>query len=401
VGEATKIEWTNRVLPSGDVVPGHTFNAWLGCEKISPACANCYAERDATMYGAVKWGGVAAGGERRVTAPGYWNQPAKWADAAHAAGVRALVFCASWADVFESWTGPVIDSMKRVMTTACGRTPSHRGEVSGDHTPERRPVTVDDLRCVLFRLIARTAHGLDWLLLTKRPDKMAAVWPGLSIVYETELARLAGTAGVAHPKYGAALKMVRHTEVIPNAWPGATVEDQRYADYRLPHLKRVNSPRRFLSVEPQTGAIDFGRAGLDGIAWVIGGGESGHNARPAPTDWYRGVRDQAKAAGCAYFFKQFGEWAPCSMGLETEEEERVGFAGTPHEFTYRGRKSLPIVNVNVVTGKNTVLYDNGTFTGEAPNGEWQGKYGKKVTGRLLDGATWDEIPPSLLPAPNL
>lgn len=136
----SKIEWTD-----------HTFNPWIGCTKVSPGCANCYAETLMdTRYGRVKWG---KGNERSRTSAGNWNEPKRWNRDAEKSGVRQRVFCASLADVFDA-------------------------EVKNEWR--------DDL----WKLIEATTW-LDWLLLTKRPDVMLAetrrlglpknVWLGVSV----------------------------------------------------------------------------------------------------------------------------------------------------------------------------------------------------------------------------
>jgi len=117
MAENSKIEWTD-----------HTFNPWIGCTKVSPACDNCYAE--ALMdgrYGRARWG---AGEPRSRTADSTWKTPRKWDRAAALAGVRPFVFCSSLADVFDNEVDPA-------------------------------------WRADLFRLIAETPN-LVWLLLTKR-----------------------------------------------------------------------------------------------------------------------------------------------------------------------------------------------------------------------------------------
>lgn len=117
MGEVTAIEWCD-----------HTFNPWIGCTKVSPACDNCYAENLMdTRYGRVTWG---AGEDRVRTAPANWRKPLAWNRAAIEAGTRPFVFCASLADVFDN---------------------------------EVEPTWRDDL----FALIEATPN-LVWLLLTKR-----------------------------------------------------------------------------------------------------------------------------------------------------------------------------------------------------------------------------------------
>ena len=124
MAENSKIEWTD-----------HTFNPWVGCTKISPACDHCYAEAWAKRAGKPElWTG-----ERRRTSVLNWSQPRKWHRAAQAAGVRAKVFVASLADVFDNQADPV-------------------------------------WRADLWDLV-RACDGLDFLLLTKRPQNIRKMLP--------------------------------------------------------------------------------------------------------------------------------------------------------------------------------------------------------------------------------
>jgi protein gp37 len=246
MGENSKIEWTD-----------HTFNPWIGCQKVSAACDNCYAE--AMMdhrYGRVQWGPK---GERVRTSVDNWRKPLQWNRAAAATGVRYRVFCASLADVFDN------------------QVPA-------------------EWRADLFDLIARTPN-LTWLLLTKRPENIAAMLP-------------------------AALNW-------SNVWLGTSVEDQKAADHRVPIL-REQRPRvagLFLSCEPLLGPIDFERGGFalhrpltspqgrkyPGIDWIIVGGETGKGARPMDPEWVRKIRDDCRAAGVPFFMKQWGDWHPDAL----------------------------------------------------------------------------------------
>ncbi|MGM5018705.1 phage Gp37/Gp68 family protein [Tardiphaga sp. 367_B4_N1_1] len=233
MGENSKIEWTD-----------HTFNPWMGCTKVSPACDGCYAE--AMMdhrYGKVKWG---PHGERVRTAPSNWKQPIRWNKEAGIAGTRPRVFCASLADVFDNQVPP-------------------------------------DWRFDLFALI-RATPNLIWLLLTKRPQNIVRL-----------------SAAAAGLPWNAAI--------------GASVEDQVRFDLNVPALrnaKKLVSPAfAFLSCEPLLGPL---AGDLSDIDWVIAGGETDqgqHKARPSHPDWFRGLRDQSIAAGAAFHFKQWGEWADC------------------------------------------------------------------------------------------
>lgn len=137
---------------------------------------------------------------------------------------------------------------------------------------------------------------------------------------------------------------------------------------------------RFLSCEPLLGPVDLrtGRyatpptgevlgTSLDGIAWVIVGGESGPHARPMHPDWARSLRDQCVAAGVAYHFKQWGEWTPLFDG---------------RELRYPLRGSRLAVN----------LAADGRAARDGHPGEPMIRLGKKAAGRELDGRTWDEYP---------
>lgn len=121
---SSKIEWTHA-----------TFNPWVGCEKVSPACDHCYAEGWAKRTGSPElWRG-----QRRRTTAAYWRGPAKWNADAQRAGQTRRVFCASLADVFDK------------------DVPQH-------------------WRDDLWALIGTTVH-LTWLLLTKRPQNIAGMLP--------------------------------------------------------------------------------------------------------------------------------------------------------------------------------------------------------------------------------
>lgn len=106
----------------------------------------------------------------------------------------------------------------------------------------------------------------------------------------------------------------------PNVWLGTSVEDQKYAEIRIPQLVAVPARVHFLSCEPLLGPIDFDTVDLgydpilrremkdDGwlehVEWVICGGESGPGFRPMDLDWARSIRDQCVAADVPFFFKQ-------------------------------------------------------------------------------------------------
>ena len=348
MAENSKIEWCD-----------HTFNPWMGCTKVSPACQNCYAERDMDhRYGKVVWG---PRGTRVKTSADNWRKPLKWnryeakylhlvqdnldgtADGGEAVARRPKVFCASLADVFEDWQGPILDhhGHKGFCRDFEGQRNYYWHSQPVDEEVTRnaglRPITMDDLRADLFRLIDATPY-LDWLLLTKRPENVRRMWP------DYELCRWDST-GRELP-----LRHLRH-----NVWLGTSIENQEWADKRIPELLKCRdlSPVLFVSAEPILEPIDLDRSWkvfradghrlnrnqyaaecpTHGIDWVITGGESGPDARPCNPAWFRSLRDQCAAAKVPFFFKQWGEW--------DENQARVG---------------------------------------------------KKAAGRLLDGRTYDDFP---------
>ncbi|MFG1832970.1 DUF5131 family protein [Micromonospora chersina] len=97
----------------------------------------------------------------------------------------------------------------------------------------------------------------------------------------------------------------------PNVWMGVSVEDSSVLS-RIDDLRAVPAAVRFISAEPLIAPL--GRLNLEGIDWLIAGGESGPRARPVESDWVRQLRDQCQTAGTAFFFKQWGGRTPKAGG---------------------------------------------------------------------------------------
>lgn len=89
----------------------------------------------------------------------------------------------------------------------------------------------------------------------------------------------------------------------PNVWMGVSVESKRYA-FRIEHLRHTHAAVKFLSLEPLLGPLPG--LNLQGVQWVIVGGESGPGARPIVKEWVTDIRDQCLTAGVFFFFKQWG-----------------------------------------------------------------------------------------------
>lgn len=173
----------------------HTFSPWHGCIKISPGCQNCYALALDKRWGKDVWG---PGPKRQRTSEANWRLPLQWNRRAEKEGRRYKVFCASMADVFE------------------------------------RNDQLIDWRFELWDLIGQTPM-LDWLLLTKRPENVLDMTP-----YQWHRAEWGGYQGWP-----------------ANVWIGTSVENQEYADKRIPELLKIPAVVRFLSVEPLLGSVNL------------------------------------------------------------------------------------------------------------------------------------------------
>lgn len=339
MAENTKIEWAT-----------HTFNPWMGCTKVSPACKNCYAERDMDKrLGKVSWG---PNGTRVVTSDANWRNPLKWNRDAGACGVednvrpmpRPRVFCASLADVFEDWDGPMVDSKGRELDICRS---GHVSPAAGEE-PTYCPICDDSLRGAdmgdfrekLFNLIDATPN-LDWLLLTKRPENVRRMIRAVE-VNSQEQADDVNERG----------ELFRR-----NLWLGTSVENQEQAQERIPYLLdcRHLTNVLFLSCEPLLEALNLGSQRV--IDWVIAGGESGPNARPSHPYLFRSLRDQCKAMDTPFHFKQWGEWLPFGQSPEPNEWW--------NEDRWQSTQTGNVIQLRV---------------------------GKKLSGRLLDGREHNEFP---------
>lgn len=120
-------------------------------------------------------------------------------------------------------------------------------------------------------------------------------------------------------------------------WCGVSIEDRRAAA-RIRHLQRVPIVVRFLSIEPLLGPID--NLDLEGISWVIVGGESGPHARPVRERWVLDIRDVCKRAGVHFFFKQWGGRTPKSGGRRLEGIEHNARPLTTPQPVAHGRETM-------------------------------------------------------------
>jgi protein gp37 len=263
VSDTSKIEWTDA-----------TWNPVRGCIKVSPGCANCYAETFAERFRGVSGHPYEQGFDLRLV-PGKLTEPLSWKK-------PRRVFVNSMSDLFQ------------------------------DGVP-------DDYIAKVFAVMAETPRH-TYQVLTKRPERMHAFMVGMS---------RALNGGVYDPFADKAFGRWP----LPNVWLGVSVENQHFADERIPLLLQTPAAIRFISAEPLLGPLfgldqwltggadnrpywtahcpvdERGFAQIPGLDWVIVGGESGPGARPFDVAWARSIVQQCKAAGVSCFVKQLGSHA--------------------------------------------------------------------------------------------
>ncbi len=109
---------------------------------------------------------------------------------------------------------------------------------------------------------------------------------------------------------------IRFAADIPHIWWGVSVEDRVHGLIRIDHLRQAPAAVRFLSIEPLL--EDLGQVNLEGIHWMIVGGESGPGARPMRKEWVISLRDQCEQARVPFFFKQWGGVRKSKTGRELD-----------------------------------------------------------------------------------
>ena len=319
----TAIEWTDK-----------TWNPVTGCSKVSPGCAHCYAEGVAdrfwgTQYPMVEIERASKGAllsditirprqftdvrthADRLDQPIRWKKPAR-------------IFVNSMSDLFhEDVPFEFIDQVFAVMALA----PWH-----------------------VFQI------------LTKRPERMrtylATMTFGNSIISEPSAYKRVVDAMDMPAWLPAARRFIRVPEEwpLPNVWLGVSVENENFL-HRIDQLKDTPAAVHFVSIEPLL--EDLGALILDGIDWVIVGGESGPKARPCNVRWIRSVVSECRRARVPVFVKQLGanvidrndagfmgEW-PEAWPDVIDQEDRIehdldgtrdGYQGAPVRIHLRSKK---------------------------------------------------------------
>ncbi len=375
MAENSSIEWTDA-----------TWNPVVGCTKVSPGCAHCYAETMGKRLRAMALADIEAGrdpGRKRayidaINEHGHWSgqlipqpdalaEPLKWKK-------PRMVFVNSMSDLFhESLSDQFIDGVFAVMNATLHQLPI--GPNSGRwHTYQVLTKRADRMaEYIASRSTRSYEHGEHPIFEAGRGKKGLLCGHGMEVM-----------------NAGACL-----TWPLPNVWLGVSVENRAQLQ-RIEALRRTPAAIRFLSLEPLL--EDLGTIDLTGIHWVIVGGESGPNARPIHPDWVRSLRDQCLAAGVAFFFKQWGEWKPISEMTEAEwqpyyvsnRKARPGQRQSDVDDLYGRRCTIPTSSIRF-DGK----HGNGPMMFEVIDGHYgyqTFRVGKKAAGRSVDGQEWNQFP---------
>jgi protein gp37 len=283
MSENSKIEWTT-----------HTFNPWIGCTKVSPGCAHCYAETRDKRHLIEKVDHWGKGAPRYHTSATAWKQVIRW-------NAKPWVCdnCGGLSDRHfdHSCTGKAEDACHTSNVTW------HRARVFPSQCDWLdAEVRIEWLADFLNRI--RITPNLDWLLLTKRPQNFRT--------------RLVAVADAIYDSEDPTLRfwIIDWLNGHPpaNVWLGVSVEDQIRANERIPLLLQTPAAVRFLSCEPLLGPVDLGSfynhwirlETLPRIDWVIVGGESGPKARPCNIEWVRNLVSQCQRILVPVFVKQLG-----------------------------------------------------------------------------------------------
>ncbi|MGN9913609.1 DUF5131 family protein [Phytohabitans sp. LJ34] len=354
---STRIEWTQT-----------SWNPVTGCTRVSSGCDHCYADAIATRFAgtpAFPNGFTLTLRPERLTDPLRWRTPRR-------------VFVNSMSDLFH------------------------------DNVPDRHIADVFAVMALTrqhtYQLLTKRHARIRSLL--SRPDFLRQVAEAASeLIGSGVRTKGMGTGWTATP--GPHGHIWTPPWPLPNVWVGVSVENQHWADIRVPALLDTPAAIRWLSCEPLLGPIELRTDWLRpipgcafanpddglcahpqaatpechrhsdcppnpdtyrGINWVVVGGESGPAARPMHPFWAWSLRDQCESVSVPFFFKQWGTWAPLAPS--------------------RGNPGATLILL--LPDGTRYLRANGQL--EPPTVAYLARYGKTRAGRLLDSRTWDQYP---------
>lgn len=366
----TTIEWADK-----------TWSPIIGCDRVSDGCLRCYAINTAHIRssnpnpkvavafagtthrkdGRTDWTGQINQLEDRLTQPLTWKKPRK-------------VFVNSQSDLFHK---NVTDEFIARVFAVMALTPQHTYQVLTKRHARMRAL----LKNPDFRLMCEEAEAV---LVADEAT------PGLSR-YQRDQFQTRWWSSFAKP--------------LANLWLGVSVEDQHWADIRIPALLDTPAAVRWISAEPLLGPLwiadyiwqpcpcchgeghdeacapcgdhqcDSGH--VQQLDWVVAGGESGPGARPAHPDWFRSLRDQCTESHVPFLFKQYGDWAPHDL--------------VPAEYRRSADDEKRVTYVHPDDGR-TQTHGQWGMNDHAEGWARVQRVGKKAAGRELDGRTHDAFP---------
>jgi protein gp37 len=325
MSDNSAIEWTDA-----------TWNPVTGCTKVSPGCDHCYAETFAE-----RWRGTPGhhfeNGFDVTLRPERLDQPMRWKR-------PRRIFVNSMSDLFHN------------------------------DIP-------DEFIARVFGVMAQ-AHWHTFQVLTKRHGRMRSL---LNSAAFHERIQVAVDRMYDDPDE----QYIGDGWPFRNVWTGVSVEDQKWADIRIPALLDTPASVRWISAEPLLGPIDltdwlwktggeYGEASRTlSLDWTVVGGESGPGARPMHPQWARDLRDQCVAAGVSYLYKQSGQYAP------VVDQPRPGDLW----------QALDGATSDWQPGDGHVRHGGGDFRRPGSKTTLMRRArSKHDAGRLLDAVEWNEYP---------
>jgi protein gp37 len=329
MSDGTAIEWTDaswnpirarRTMPDGTVLVG-----WH-CTHASEGCRHCYAE-----------------GMNKRLGTKLPYKPGLLRTAARPAGEVEIFLDDKALNLPLRWRQP-------------------RQIFPGSMTDLFADFVTDDMLDSIFAVMAMCSHHV-FQPLTKRTERMRRYvsHPDAPVRILNTMDRLAhrGSRGFS-------------TWPLPNVWLGTSIENRAALLERAGHLRQTPAAVRWFSMEPLIG--DPGEILLEGIDWVVVGGESGPGARPMHPDWPRSIRDQCAGAGAAFFFKQWGEFVTV---FDRDREDPDWRNCDRWQRTHPRGRWHNLAGGTGFHGDRVVYVD---------------RIGKRLAGRLLDGVAHDAKP---------
>ena len=361
-----------------------TWNPTGGCSPASPGCDHCEALQ--TVSQLARMGGK--GGARYIGLTAMGRSGLQWTGEIRVrADVSAWpllqrtprrILVNSLADLFhQELAVETIDALHAVIAIAhwhrflvlTKRADRMRAYYADPQTPYRIAVAIDSLAATVLPSLERHPRSSREGTVPV-PGVTRTRSAGARQLWEVGLSRVIRQA--PDPQSGKQGSIGLDPWPLPNLWPGVSVEDQERIG-RIGDLLQMPASQRWACFEPLLGpvrpdAVPVGEGYVDALLggcyrldgrgrrvaisgtewrpldWVVGGGEIGPGARPSDSDWVRALRDGCVAAGLPFLFKQWGEWAPAPDD------------GFGHRMVHIGRRAA---------------------------------------GRLVDGRSWDELPPAL------